>query len=241
MKFSTRHSIKYGVLFSATLMALMAANEGKAQILSPTSSSTSGSSSGSTSNSGSSSTAISGGGQGGRATSNAAATGGSATSGATTGLTFNQGNNSPVTSVQPTDVTVRSAPQVYVPSVITGNVCALGASAGASFIGTGFAVGGSWESAQCENRQRAALLHNMGYKQAAKELSCDNRETYEAMKRAGDPCLMRPDWEPKGVAQPMPTQLAPPVVTYTAPPPPAPMPPKEYPRCTAQRRDNCQS
>jgi hypothetical protein len=109
---------------------------------------------------------------------------------------------------------VRSAPQLYVPSVITGNVCALGASAGASFIGTGVAFGASWESEQCERRQTAALLHNAGYRDASRELMCDKREVYDAMRRSGTPCLLRPDWEPKTT---MAQQPAPPMVIRPAP------------------------
>src|SRR5262245_35041040 len=72
-------------------------------------------------------------------------------------VTLNQGNNSPTYANTPSDVTVRSAPTLYVPSVITGNVCALGASGGASFIGAAVAFGGTWESEQCERRQKIAL------------------------------------------------------------------------------------
>jgi hypothetical protein len=209
-----------GVLFSVSYTALMVANEGKAQVLSPSATSSSTSASGANSASGSNS--------GANVLVDQRSTG--------SGNVYNP--------AQPTDVTVRSAPQVYAPSVITGNVCALGASAGASFIGTGVTLGGTWESEQCENRQRAALLHNMGYKQAAKELSCDNRSTYEAMKRAGDPCLVRPAWEPQGVPVQQPVRITAPMPVMTPVPLPSPMQgPRNYPRCNARLGivDNCAS
>ena len=175
------NSIYKKTLLSFASIAVMAMfiHDVKAQ----TANSNSGSFSGSNANSNSNSSS------GSRSSAN----GGNANAGSS--VTFSQ--PSTTNAYNPTDVTVRSAPTVYVPGVVTGNVCALGASAGASFIGTGFAVGGSWESEQCENRQRAALLHNMGYKVAAKELACDNHATYNAMKRSGEPCIERPEWEPK--------------------------------------------
>jgi hypothetical protein len=222
----------YFLSFASLAVIACAMPSAKAQVLSPTSSSSATSSSGATSGSTSGATAIGLGGGGG--TSSAGATGTGGQSGASSGVTFNSGNGSPSTSnvYNPSDVTVRSAPQVYVPSVVTGNVCALGASAGASFIGTGFAVGGSWESEQCERRQTAALLYNAGYKDASRELMCDKREVYDSMKRAGTPCLVRPDWEPKQTMaqQPAPVSIITPApVVYAAPPPP-----KTYPRCNAR-------
>jgi hypothetical protein len=123
--------------------------------------------------------------------------------------TTNSTNNPPA----PSDVIVRSAPQVFAPPVVLGgNICALGASAGASWLGAGVAFGGSWESVNCERRQQAALLYNMGDKRGARELLCSaSKEIYEAQRTAGTPCAIRPEWEPKvaGV-QPVPLQPVPP-------------------------------
>lgn len=108
-------------------------------------------------------------------------------------VTLNQGNNSPTTNNLP-----GIAPTIYAPSIVTGNVCAIGASGGISFIGTGITAGATWESKKCEDRQNVALLYNMGEKGAAREYACSaNRATYDAMKTAGTPCAVRPDWEPK--------------------------------------------
>jgi len=84
-----------------------------------------------------------------------------------------------------------TAPTVYIPSVSTGNVCALGASAGGSFIAGSFGFGVSWESMQCERRQAAALLWNMGTPEsraAAKEVLCNTPELRNAYRTVGSPC-----------------------------------------------------
>lgn len=197
--------------------AMLVTTGAMAQVLSPTSTSNAGAFSGSNaaSQSASQSGAQATGGNAGATATNAA--------GASTGassVNFSTGNNSPYSVYNPNDVTIRSAPQVYVPSIVTGNVCALGASAGASWLGAGFAVGTSWESAQCENRHRVALLYNMGLKDAAKEVLCDTKEVYEGFKRVGQPCVVRPEWEPKGSVNAPSQQPVRPVAA------PAPTPPR---------------
>ena len=168
---------------------------------------------------------------------------GSAASGATTGpstVNFSTGNNSPYTSTQPSDVTVRSAPTIYAPNVVTGNVCALGASVGASWLGAGGAAGMSWESMQCERRQTAALLWNMGTpdsRAAAKEVVCNSPEIRMAYRNAGAPCLA--DMQTAS-AQPMPSQMP-----VTTPPqtiaPPVRKDASNLPRCGGAIQDNCYS
>jgi hypothetical protein len=201
-----------GYLFAAAAVAILAAHlaaPSKAQ----TANSGAGAFSGSNANSGSASTS---GAITGPSTSGAAA--GASTGATSAGVTFQTGNNSPYTVNNPasTTATIIAAPPVYIAPIATGNACALGASAGASWLGAGFAVGTTWESVQCENRHRVALLFNMGEKVAAKEVLCDTREVYEGFKRAGTPCTPRPDWEPKGTS-PAPVQ---PIAA------PAPSPPR---------------
>jgi len=195
-------------MVSFALAALLASSLAM-KVEAQTANSASGAASNSNSNSGANSFSASGATGGNAAAINGASTGASS-------VTFNSGNNSPYSVNNPNDVTIRSAPQIYVPSVITGNVCALGASAGASWLGAGFAVGTSWESAQCENRHRVALLYNMGEKAAAKEVLCDTKEVYEGFKRTGNPCVVRPQWEPKENVSQLPAK---PVVPVAAPAP----------------------
>src|SRR5215475_2589640 len=110
----------------------------------------------------------------------AGASSGSSAVSITTGNTTNQ--NPPIPG---------TAPTVYIPSVSTGNVCALGASVGGSFIAGSFGFGVSWESMQCERRQAAALLWNMGTPEsraAAKEVLCNTPELRNAYRTVGSPC-----------------------------------------------------
>lgn len=180
-----------------------------------------GASSGSSATSGSSSGAVAGGGSG-RATSGANASNQTLAGGGAAGLTFNQGNNSPSTvnnPGSPSDVIVRSAPTVYVPNIVTGNVCALGASAGASWLGAGVAAGMSWESMQCERRQTAALLWNMGTPEsraAAKAVVCNSPEIRAAYYATGAPC---PSDVQTVQAQPVQMQPVPAAMPMRTPPP----------------------
>jgi len=201
---------------AVTSLALAAISDVKAQVLSP--SSNSNAVSGSNANAGASSGAVSG--------SNLTINNPAQPTNTTATENINTRQSGYVTG----DQIIRNAPTVYVPNVVTGNVCSLGASAGASWLGAGFAVGGTWESQQCERRQQAALLHNAGYKEASHELMCDQREVYEAMKRAGTPCLPRPAWDPapapgqpQVVVQRQPTQIVP------VAPQPAAFQPANYP------------
>jgi hypothetical protein len=120
-------------------------------------------------------------------------------------------------SQQNGDVTVRTTPTVYAPPVSGGNPCTLAVSGGASFIGWGAALGGTFVDPACARRQQIAMLHNAGYPQAARELACEDRETYVAFKTVGQPCAFRAQFEAQG-ATPTPTpQPIPPLATTAAP------------------------
>jgi len=165
--------------------------------------------SGSNANSGSASSSRSQGGSGSATSGSTATNQAGASTGAST-VNLNYGNNSPYSANTPSDVIVRSAPTIYAPNVVTGNVCALGASVGASWLGAGGAAGMSWESMQCERRQTAALLWNMGTpdsRAAAKEVVCNSPEIRTAYRNAGSPCLVD-----MAVAGPQPTPQAQPVM-----------------------------
>jgi hypothetical protein len=202
-----------------------------------------------TSNSNSSSGAVSG--------STSTSTSGSNNAGNAQNITFNSpaipttttqndnvrysgGTNSTITTNG--DQTIRNAPTVYAPPVSGGNPCTLAVSGGASFLGWGAAAGGTFVDQDCADRQKIAMIWNAGFKEASKELMCNDHKTYNAFKSVGQPCAVRPDWEPKTVGGP--TPIAPPPVYQPAPPPPAPMVQrKEYPRCNPKAGivDNCQS
>jgi hypothetical protein len=84
--------------------------------------------------------------------------------------------------------TVRNTPEVIPPSIVGGNACAVGASAGLSVAGFGIAGGATWADRACERRQQAALLFNMGEQKVALELMCQDDNVRTAMKVGGKPC-----------------------------------------------------
>jgi len=225
------------ILFSASFLALMAANEGKAQTANSNANAGAQSSAGSQSGSNSGAAAIVSTVNNTNVPANTTNTSTVRSNTASTGAFSNQNVNSGYTS---SDNIVRTTPTVYAPPVSGGNPCTLAVSGGVSVIGWGASAGGTFVDTDCANRQKIAMVHNAGYKLVAKELMCNDQATYNAFKSSGEgPCAFRANFEPQGAApQPMPTQLAPPVVTYTAPPAPmvqAPNPalmdPKRLPRC----------
>lgn len=250
--------------FVSTIAILAAISTG-AMAQSASSTSGSNSSSGAVSGSQSSSGAFSSS-RGGNASGNTATQNQGVASTTNTGVTLNQTSNAPGnTSANNTDritggtnnsnynqqggytssdVIVRTTPTVYAPPVSGGNPCTLAVSGGVSVIGWGAAAGGTFVDEDCANRQKIAMVHNAGYQKIAFELMCNDRNTYNAAKSAGQPCAYRPQFEAPGAAPQ-------PVVQYQQPTPvgpPTPPPsrvstvaPKEYPRCSRTITDNCRS
>lgn len=187
---------------------------------------TSGAAAGSNSNSGATSGSVSGAVTGPSNSASGAAAQTGASTASTGGSQANLGLTQNSVNYNPSDVTIRSAPALGNIGIVTGNVCAISAAAGGSFIGTGIMLGASWESMMCETRHRAALMANMGDQQAAKELMCgSDKAIYDAYKTAGRPCVMRPEWEPKGTT-PVASQL--PAGPQIAAPAPAPQPVRAF-------------
>jgi hypothetical protein len=85
--------------------------------------------------------------------------------------------------------TLRNTPEVIPPNVVGGNPCAIGASAGLSMAGFGIAGGATWADKQCERRQQAALLFNIGKAKAATELLCQDDNIRAALRVSGEPCV----------------------------------------------------
>jgi len=85
--------------------------------------------------------------------------------------------------------TVHNTPEVIPPSVVGGNACAVGASAGMSVAGFGIAGGATWADKACERRQQSALLYNMGEAKVAYELMCQDENVRAAMRVSGKPCI----------------------------------------------------
>jgi len=194
-------------------------------------SSTSSSNSGAVSGSQSRSSSVSRGGAGGNAQSGAANAGnaqaitfnspGNTTANNRDNINYSGGTSSYSSSNnwQGGDQTIRSAPTVYAPPVSGGNPCTLAVSGGISVIGWGAAAGGTFVDQDCANRQKIAMIHNAGYGAAAKELMCNDRDTYFAFRTAGAPCAFRPTFEGQAQQPPAPLVQQAPVVPATAPQP----------------------
>jgi hypothetical protein len=233
-----------GILFSSMFLAMMAANEGKAQTANAGANAGANSSAGSQSGSNSGAAAVI------NQTTNVPA---NTTSTNTTTLNQNErvsgGTNSTLNQNQSgyttSDVTLRTTPTVYAPPVSGGNPCTLAVSGGVSVIGWGASAGGTFVDQDCANRQKIAMIWNAGFKGPAKELMCNDKDSYNAFKTAGEPCAFRAAYEPQGAApQPTMQQQPAPVSRVTVTPTPmVQAAPKNYPRCNARLGivDNCAS
>lgn len=81
-----------------------------------------------------------------------------------------------------------NTPDVLGPAISGGNPCAVGGGIGGSGPGAGGLLTLLLESDRCSLRQDAALLYNMGYRGAAKNVACQNPWVAEAFAKTGDPC-----------------------------------------------------
>jgi len=91
----------------------------------------------------------------------------------------NGGNNGGTTRIANT-------PDAYAPAVPGGNPCIIGQSAGVSMPGVGLAMGTGYQDKECELRQQAALLANMGLTDASIVLMCQqNPNLHKALVATG--------------------------------------------------------
>jgi len=120
--------------------------------------------------------------------------------GAAANPTINQNfGGTPSTTTQ----NINNVPALQLPSVIGGNPCGIGGSAGFSMMGIGVGGGIMVEGENCEERQRIALYHNIGMARhnagaaqdaagwfaVTKETACENKKTRATFKQIGQPCL----------------------------------------------------
>lgn len=84
--------------------------------------------------------------------------------------------------------TIRTPPEIVAPNISGGNPCLVGISGGGSGPGIGITLGIGYSDKGCERRNNAAILNNIGEKNAAIELMCDDEHVREALARAGHPC-----------------------------------------------------
>ena len=84
--------------------------------------------------------------------------------------------------------TLRNTPEIIAPNISGGNPCLVGISGGGAGPGIGITFGVGYSDKGCERRNSAALLSNIGQRDVAIELMCDDQAVREAMQRSGHPC-----------------------------------------------------
>jgi hypothetical protein len=84
--------------------------------------------------------------------------------------------------------TIRNTPEIVAPNISGGNPCLVGISGGGAGPGIGITFGVGYSDRGCERRNSAALLSNIGERDVAIELMCDDQNVREAMARSGHPC-----------------------------------------------------
>jgi hypothetical protein len=84
--------------------------------------------------------------------------------------------------------TLRNTPEIIAPNISGGNPCLVGISGGGAGPGIGITLGIGYSDKGCERRNSAALLSNIGQRDVAIELMCDDQAVREAMARSGHPC-----------------------------------------------------
>lgn len=118
--------------------------------------------------------------------------------------------------------TIRNVPEIVAPNISGGNPCLVGVSGGGAGPGIGITLGFGYSDKGCDRRNNAALLSNMGLKDTAAELMCDDDHVREAMLRSGHPCQAD-----RVMAQPV-AQVDPAIIRHKqagVAPVPAPVPP----------------
>jgi hypothetical protein len=84
--------------------------------------------------------------------------------------------------------TIRNTPEIIAPNISGGNPCLVGISGGGAGPGIGVTIGIGYSDHSCERRNEAALLSNIGQRDVAIELMCDDSNVRAAMLRTGHPC-----------------------------------------------------
>jgi hypothetical protein len=121
------------------------------------------------------------------ADSNTAVSGSTSISGAYSGAT--QGNQQNINFNNPGAVdehlhgttTVRTAPTVYAPSFGTSSPCSLALSGGVSVVGFGGTFGKAYSDSECNRRETARVLFQLGHADAAAKVMCNDKEAAVAL------------------------------------------------------------
>lgn len=81
-----------------------------------------------------------------------------------------------------------NTPDAIAPSIAGGNVCSVGGSAALSLAGIGLGGGVMSEGGNCVLRQNAALLFNMGMRDEAIKMLCQDTHFSTVFAQVGKPC-----------------------------------------------------
>lgn len=103
--------------------------------------------------------------------------------------------------------TLRNTPEIVAPNISGGNPCLVGISGGGAGPGIGITFGVGYSDRGCERRNEAALLSNIGERDVAVELMCDDGNVRAAMARTGHPCAAD-----RATAQPVASSVDPAVI-----------------------------
>jgi len=135
----------------------------------------------------------------------------SGNSGATVNYSTSETYSTPAnqTLAETSNDTLRNNTQA--PDIVTSgaNVCALPMGASTSILGFGFGLSANPTDKGCERRNNAAALFALGYRPAATELMCQDKDVSAAMTAAGTPC--------NAVTVPTPIAVAAPARPYQNP------------------------
>lgn len=84
--------------------------------------------------------------------------------------------------------TIRNVPEIVAPNISGGNPCLVGVSGGGAGPGIGITLGFGYSDKGCDRRNNAALLSNIGMKDAAVALMCQDDSVRRALAESGHPC-----------------------------------------------------
>jgi hypothetical protein len=122
--------------------------------------------------------------------------------------TQQQGNYQGLTIENPpippdTKITVKSVPNVAAPAMTTTltETCMGSISGGVSVLGIGATLGTTYTDDNCVNRLNSREVYGQGYKDAAREVLCQNPVVREAFKNTNNPCFL--DRPRQGAAAPV--------------------------------------
>jgi hypothetical protein len=88
---------------------------------------------------------------------------------------------------------LKNTPDAFAPPIgAVGGTCAIGVGVGASGSGFGVSIGSSYVSQSCEIRHYAVTLNNLGFKDAARNVMCQDERIRTAFEQANMPCPDKP-------------------------------------------------